>query len=137
MDASAPQENTIKEPIGLVLQIESYEGLVHAFNQLTDSVSSGYKLKTDDYYLRGPLVKYGIVDLVYQKGEEEDFIRVFGRTQTMGVRRAHYYFKGIDISEFMRIGMEKFDTHFPLEVEVIDCCQTNDQWVWSEKYFYS
>lgn len=32
--------------------------------------------------------------------------------------------------------VSKLDSFFPLEFVIVDCCITNDLWVWSEKYFY-
>ncbi|MDO7846816.1 hypothetical protein Q5H92_10645 [Hymenobacter sp. M29] len=136
-------EQTISQVIGAIIIIPEYAGLEAALRNTIPELEADYQLLTDanEESIKGPFIKYGILDVTFQHNETQQFLKIFCQADDRGWFN-HLKKTGIkhDFDEFLAyvLGyLKHIEPLFPAKVNIIDCCMTNDQWVWSEKYEYS
>ncbi|SDL62523.1 hypothetical protein SAMN05421823_10781 [Catalinimonas alkaloidigena] len=133
------KEWTIYYPIGELITIDHYNDIEPKIRSLIDELTDNYVLSTDDNGIKGPLIKYGILDLTF-KERGFQYLKVFGKGKELGYvpqSKKADNFNADDLQEYLSKYMNDIDSFFPIEIEIVDCCKTDNEWVWSEKYLYS
>lgn len=130
-------EETQQNLIGRKVSASSFNELIESISSLSSAISPGCSLITEEYLCKGMIAKYGMLDLTYKIIDAEEFVRIYARCNVnIGYRHARKTNPKINVSDYVNEFVSKLDSFFPLEFVIMDCCITNDLWVWSEKYFY-
>jgi hypothetical protein len=131
-------ENTITESLNKSFTITEISEVEHTIRNLVMDLTDDYKLKTDEGGIIGPLVKYGLLDLVFENSSGQ-FILVFCKGKNIGYseERKKATENKLSISEYMQKYLSNIQLFLPVSLTIIDCCHTNDDSIWMEKYFYA
>ncbi|MEH0152736.1 hypothetical protein V6R21_02310 [Limibacter armeniacum] len=84
-------------------------------------------------------MKYGILDITFKKVGIQKFVKVFCNGEKVGYYNQNFEESvnhKIDLNAYIHNFIRDIDQLFPIAIEVIDCCKTHNEWVWSEKHFY-
>ena len=132
-------EYPIFHPIGTSITIYSCEDIEQKIRSLIPELKSKYVLVSEERFIKGLLIKYGYIDLTFQKNGLNQYLRVFGKTDKLGFSSMKKKYPKIKYQELINY----FHTHFndpsplfPVNIEIVDCCTTDDPLAWLEKYFY-
>lgn len=131
-------ENTINECLNKNFVINEISEVEFIIRDLIKDLTDDYKLTTDERGIKGPLVKYGYLDLVF-KNPSDQFILVFCKGENIGYskEREKPLNTRLSISEYMQKYLTNIHLFLPVSLTIIDCCHTNDDSIWIEKYFYA
>lgn len=129
-------EETHHGIIGRKIPASTFEELIDSMKSLGNSVSMGCNLITEEMICLGMLVKYGMLYLTFERTDQEGFIRIYALTETSG----RNYFRKADPNIKFETYYKKYTQNpellFPLGFEIKDCCKTDNEYIWQDKYFY-
>ena len=139
---SAPStEQTIPEVIGKIVIIPAYHSLEVALKGAVKELDEDYCLQSEDAFVKGPLVKFGILDVAFQNKKTQQFLKIYCQADEVGyfphLQQAGKQFEMDEMREYMLRYLKDVESLFPIRTTIIDCCLTNDQEIWTEKHFYS
>ena len=139
---SAPStEQIMPEVIGKVVVIPAYHSLEAALRGAVNELDENYCLQSEETFVKGPLVKYGILDVTFQNKKTQQFLKVYCQADEAGyvphIQQSGKQFEADEMREYMLRYLKDIEALFPLRATIIDCCLTNDQEIWTEKHFYS
>lgn len=131
-------ENTIQESLNLSFVIHKISDVENSIRNLVTELTEDYTLITDELEITGPLVKYGLLDLAF-KNASGQFILVFCEGENIGysAERKKSVETRLSVSEYMQKYLSNMELFLPVSVTIKDCCHTDDDLIWKEKYFYA
>ncbi len=125
-------EITIEQFVGNRLTLNSIDELTTEFDRIAYFISINSENCSNDQLI--PLLaKYGIVDMTYRLTSSPEYIKIFGQISRVEFDQIRF---NNHLDNSYTSNVSNIEKYFPLEIEIIDCCVTNDVWIWSEKYFY-
>ncbi len=129
-------EETHHGVIGRKIPASTFEELMYSIKSVGNAVSMGCNLITEEMVCLGMLIKYGMSDLTYERTDQEGFIRIYALTEKLGF--GHYRKKepNITFETYYKKYTQNPGLLFPLEFEIKDCCKTDNEHIWRDKYFY-
>jgi hypothetical protein len=77
-------EQTIHQVIGQVVVIPAYSSLEAALRGAVKELDENYYLQTAEEFIRGPLIKYGILDVTFQNRKTKRFLKIYGEADNVG-----------------------------------------------------
>ena len=127
-------ENTQNNIIGKKIILESFDEFDSKLELVANFISPALKNITQ-VDTKGLLVKYGFIDLTYKEALGNNFVRLFGETKKLGFKNIGT--KNQDFVEWYNQTFNNFDSFFPMEITITDCCITDKENIWEDKHFYS
>lgn len=130
-------ENTINQCLNQKFVINKIEDIEYIIRTLIDDLNDDYELCTDERGIKGPLIKYGYLDLVF-KNSNNQFILVFCEGENIGYREERKKPMDVKLSlpDYMNKYLSNIDLFLPVSLTITDCCHTNDDSIWREKHLY-
>jgi hypothetical protein len=133
------REQAIPQAIGQVIILPNYHSIEAVLRGAVKELDENYSLRTEEEFVKGPLIKYGILDMTFQNRKTTQFLKIYCEADTGYFPSIKKTGKEVDLDEMRAYIFGHFkniELLFPIRVEIIDCCFTNDEWIWAEKYFY-